>query len=103
MKVNDFRNLIREEIKKVLKEARVPESNEILNDEDLRTQCFKDIDDYIDWLRLFIGQPFQEASQTSKTKHVNIANEFLERNGYKWRVKDILGTNRFGYYVWRIQ
>ena len=53
MKVNDFRNLIREEIKKVLKEARVPESNEILNDEDLRTQCFKDIDDYIDWLRVY--------------------------------------------------
>ena len=102
MNKQDLKQLIREEIKKTLKEVKVPKSGESVNDEDLRKKYFKSIDDYIEWLKLWRGNPYP-ASRSAVPKHVELANWFLNNYRYPWRIKNLIGRTRLGDYIWDIE
>jgi len=81
MKKSEFRNLIREEIKKVLKESMTLKSGQKVDDYDLTDNGHIKEDDLDAWLELFSDErPF------NGPKFVKMANEWLTDNGYSFQV-----------------
>ena len=102
MKVREFRKLIREEVRKVLKES-APKSGSTISDNDLIDQGY--LGDYEnDWLELFTDEYDDPMSSTSvKRRFIKKANDFLSRNGLSWKVKDIVDQDEDeGEITWRI-
>lgn len=81
MKKQEFRQLIREEIKKVLKESMKLKSGQKVDDYDLTDNGHIKEDDLDAWLELFSDErPF------NGPKFVKMANNWLKQNGYGFQV-----------------
>jgi len=104
MKLKDtLRSIIREEVKRILKENAVPKSGIKITDDDLEKKYFKR-GDFSEWLDLFDADKVIDIRTTKgKAAVVNTANEFLSSHGYSWRMKDIFGKNRFMHKIWIVQ
>ena len=81
MNKQEFRQLIREEIKKVLREANALKSGQQVDDYDLTDNGYIKKDDLDAWLELFSDErPF------NGPRFVKMANEWLKENGYRFQV-----------------
>jgi hypothetical protein len=104
MKVSEFRKLIREEVKKVLREAKTLQSGQTIDDWNLVDSEYISEDDSEDWLDLLSDVPDGWISKpASKTKVLKLANTWLKKNGYTWQVADALSQNDEGEVTWKIQ
>ena len=100
MKASEFRKLIREEIRKVLKEARVPKSGQKLDDYDLSEKGYLgDVEE--EWFDLFSDEG--DVTPASKKKFVNMANQFLMDNGLNWQVAGVIKQDDEGVITWLIK
>jgi hypothetical protein len=99
MKLQEFKRLIREEIRNVIKEVNVPKPGSKIDDYDLYEKGY--LGDYgDDWLELFSDDP--ALSPTNKIKFVSKANKFLKSKKMSWQVKDIVKQNDEGEITWVI-
>lgn len=99
MKKSEFRKLIREEIRKVLKEAApVLKSGQTLDDYDLTDNGHIKEDDLNDWLELFSDErPF------NGPRFVKMANEWLKENGYRFQVSKATSDDDGETITWTIK
>jgi len=114
MKISEFKKLIREEVRNVLKEsksrntrrslreAKVPKSGTTIDDWDLYEDgYFNNTDEADTWLELFSDEG--DITPGNKKKFVAMANKWLTGNGYSWQVKDVISQNEDGEITWRIK
>jgi len=102
MKLTEFRKLIREEIRKVIKEATVT-SGMTIDDWDLVDKKIIKPKHQDDWLELFSDEgDINFKSSASVKKFTKMANEWLEDNGYTWRVAMPISQNDEGEITWKI-
>jgi len=100
MKTQEFRKIIREEIRKVLKEARVPKSGQKLDDYNLSEKGYLgNVEE--DWFSLFSDEG--DVTPTNKKKFVAIANKFLMDNGLNWQVAGVVKQDDEGVITWLIK
>jgi hypothetical protein len=96
MKKSEFKKLLREEIRKVLKEMKMPKSGQKLDDYDLTDNGYINEDDLDSWLELFTDERW------NVSKYVKLANNWLKSNGYKWQVKNCSSTDDGETITWTI-
>jgi hypothetical protein len=102
MKISQFRALIKEEVRKVLKEATVKPGQSIddydLVDKNVIKPAHQDT-----WLELLSDVPNGWVRNASrKAKVLQIANTWLSKNGYQWSVADALSQDEDGVVTWKI-
>jgi|694.fasta_scaffold37897_2 hypothetical protein len=96
MKKSELKKLLREEIRKVLKEMKMPKSGQKLDDYDLTDNGYIKEDDMDSWLELFTDETW------NVSKYVKLANNWLKSNGYKWQVKSCSSTDDGETITWTI-
>ena len=113
MKISEFKKLIREEVRNVLKEsksrntrrslreAKVPKPGQKITDSDLVDDGFISDDDMDTWLELFSDEG--DITPRNKKKFVAMANTWLKENGYAWQVADALSQDEDGVVTWKIK
>ena len=110
MNKQEFKQLIREEIRKVLKEAsfniKSPKSGQKIDDWDLVDKGYisEDHTDY--WLDLLADERIQDGwidNPAQKSKVLKLANSWLKKNDYTWQVADALDQNEEGEVTWVIK
>ncbi len=101
MKKSEFRALIREEIKKVLTETKVPVSGKKIDDWNLVQKGYLGKHDE-EWSELFSDEYADPTSPTAKKRFINMANKFLASKKFTWQVKDIISQNEDGEITWLI-
>jgi hypothetical protein len=99
MKLSQFRTLIREEVKRALREAKTPVSGKKIDDFDLVDKGY--LGKYDDeWLELFSDELADPTSPTAKKRFLAKANKFLQLKKFTWQVKDIVSQNEDGEITW---
>ena len=96
MNKQELRSLIREQIRKVLKEMKMPKSGQKLDDYDLTGNGYIKEDDMDSWFELFTDETW------NVPKYVKLANNWLKSNGYKWQVKSCSSTDDGETITWTI-
>lgn len=97
MNKQEFRQLIREEIKKVLRESRTLKSGQKVDDDGLIDNDHIKEDDLESWLELFDRMPF------NGPQFVKMANEWLKDNRYSFRVSKAASNNDGETITWTIK
>jgi len=102
MKLQEFRRLIREEVRKVIKEATLKPGSKIddweLVDKNIIKPAHQDA-----WLELFSDEgDINFNSPASVKRFTKMANNWLEENGYTWRVASAISQNEDGEITWKI-
>jgi hypothetical protein len=112
MKISEFRALIKEEVRKALKES--PNTRRALREANVKPGQIIDDYDLVDtsvikpdhedtWLELLSDVPEGWVdSTTSKAKVLKMINAWLKKNGYKWSVADALSQDEEGVVTWKI-
>ena len=113
MKISEFRALIKEEVRKVLKESpntrrgalkeAVVKSGQIIDDWDLvETGVIKSAHEEA-WLELLSDHPEEWIdNKSNKAKILKMINTWLLKNKYKWSVADALSQDEEGVVTWKI-
>ena len=98
MTKQEFRKLIREEIRKVLKEAKALKSGQMVDDYDLMDNGYIKDNDVDAWVELFSDEgPF------NGPKFVKIANSWLKKNGYHFQVSKATSDDDGETITWTIK
>ena len=118
MKISEFKKLIREEVRNVLKEsksrntrrslreAKVPKPGQKITDSDLVDDGFISDDDMDTWLDLLADERLPDDwinTTAQKAKVLKLVNTWLKKNGYAWQVADALTQDEDGVVTWRIK
>lgn len=106
MKISEFRKLIREEVRKVLKEAKMPKTGLKINDSDLVDDGYISEDHMDAWLDLLSDERIPDGwyqNSTQKAKILKLANTWLKKKGYAWQVADALNQDDEGVVTWKIK
>jgi len=102
MKISEFKKLIREEVRKVIKEGAV-KSGQTIDDSDLVDNNVIKPAHQDTWLELLSDVPNGWVRNASrKAKVLQIANTWLSKNGYQWSVADALSQDEEGVVTWKI-
>ena len=102
MKISEFRKLIREEVRKVLKEANL-KSGSTIDDWELVNKNIIKPQHQDTWLELFSDEgDINFKLPASVKKFTKIANDWLKSNGYTWRVASAVSQNEEGEIIWKI-
>lgn len=102
MKISEFKKLIREEVRKVIKES-APTAGQTIDDWDLVDKNIIKPAHQDTWLELLSDVPDGWVRNASrKAKVLQIANTWLSKNGYQWSVADALSQNEDGEVTWKI-
>lgn len=101
MKKLEFKNLIREEIRKVLNEAARPVSDKKYTDDQL-TDFFTNDDDVEEWFTMFADDA-ESGGYWHPQDSVIMANDFLKERGYKFRVKKAVSKDDGQNITWTIK
>ena len=96
MTKQELRSLIREEIKRVIKETKMPKSGQKLDDYDLMDNGYIKEDDIDPWAELFTDERW------NVKRYVQLANKWLKENGYNWQVKNCSSTDDGETITWTI-
>lgn len=105
MKTSELRNLIREEVRRVLKEAntRSPKPGSTIDDWELVDKKIIKPQDEDSWLELLSDYPDGWInSKSRKAQVIAMANDFLTKRKYSWKVADALDQNEEGEVTWKI-
>jgi hypothetical protein len=112
MKISEFRALIKEEVRKALKES--PNTRRALREATVKSGQIIDDYDLVDtnvikpahqdtWLELLSDVPDGWVdNKIMKTKVVKELNRWLLDNKYKWSVADALSQDEEGVVTWKI-
>lgn len=101
MKLTEFKKLIREEVRKVISEAATPKPGSTIDDYDLINKKIIKSKHEEDWLELFSDEP--ELTSGTNKRLTKLANSWLEKNGYTWRVEKAISQNEDGEITWKIK
>jgi hypothetical protein len=102
MNKQEFRKLIREEIKKVINEGATPKSGQKLSDDELSDKGYLGDDDIQQmWFELFSDEG--DVNSSSRKRFITMANKFLKSNKLNWQVSGIVAQDEDGIITWIIK
>ena len=101
-----LKDLIREEIRKALKEARSPKPGQTIDDWDLVDGGYISANHTDEWLDLLSDERLPDGwinDTALKVEVLQLVNKWLKKNGYNWQVADALEQNDEGEVPWQIE
>jgi hypothetical protein len=101
MKLQEFRKLIREEVRRVVKEAKTPASGQKLSDYDLFDKKYIRSIHRDDWFELLSDEP--DLTPGNNKYITGIMNKWLTKHGYDWSIEKAVSQTEDGDYIWKIK
>ena len=101
-----LKDLIREEIRKALKEAISPKPGQKIDDWDLVDGGYISANHTDEWLDLLSDERLEDGwinDTALKVEVLELVNTWLKKNGYNWQVADALEQNDEGEVTWQIK